>query len=209
MEFVAEIVSALAWPVALLVVVLILRRPIIELLGREGLKRLKAGPVEAEWERQLGRVEDELRQLPRDSDGVSIPSPLARVSSVFTDELVELATSDPIAAISGAYDAIGAAIEAVLELAGVEVATRAEVLELARLAHEHGLLSEKTLRAVEGAVVLRNLAMSRPAGTEARRALEYLPLVDAIVYSLTHDAAVTLSGDDWRGLRDGVDSLLS
>lgn len=39
---------------------------------------------------------------------------------------------------------------------------------------------------------MRNLAVSRPEGTDERRALDYLPLADAIVYALTHDAEKAL-----------------
>jgi hypothetical protein len=186
LEFIADVIGAIAWPVVVLVIVFVLRRSIVTLLGRDGLRRLKAGPVEAEWERQLGRVEGDVARLPRDTvpgRPSSVP-----VVPVFTEELVELATSDPVAAIERAYAGIRGAIGAVLEYNGKEVVPTAGALELARIAHAGGILSDATVRAVEGAVVLRNLAASRISGTEAGRALEFLPIADAIIYSTIHDA---------------------
>lgn len=94
---------------ALLLVVFLLRSSIADLLGRDGLKRLKAGPVEAEWERQLGRIEGEVRGFSRDARG-AIP--------VFTDDLAQMAARDPVAAIAEAYTRIAKALEAVLQQAG-------------------------------------------------------------------------------------------
>jgi hypothetical protein len=57
---------------------------------------------------------------------------------------------------------------------------------LARLANEHGLISDQTLAAIEGMSVLRNLmAHSRGAGEiGVDRAREYLALADAVLYAL-------------------------
>lgn len=56
---------------------------------------------------------------------------------------------------------------------------------LARLAREKGLITAKSLQAIEGITVLRNLAAhgsAREITTE--QAEEYLVLVDAIIYAL-------------------------
>jgi len=49
MAFVASLVHSLAWPAGIVVVVIVLRRPIGVVLGR-GVRRLRAGPVEVEFE---------------------------------------------------------------------------------------------------------------------------------------------------------------
>ncbi|PWU44491.1 hypothetical protein DLJ46_25725 [Micromonospora globispora] len=48
-QFTVALVQALAWPSVALVVLLVYRRRIAQLLG-DNLRRLKAGPIEAEWE---------------------------------------------------------------------------------------------------------------------------------------------------------------
>ena len=56
---------------------------------------------------------------------------------------------------------------------------------LARLAHRHKLLSDETLKAVEGLSVLRNLAAHTVNDTiGAERARDYLALADAVLYAL-------------------------
>jgi Domain of unknown function (DUF4145) len=58
-EFIAAMTRALAWPIVLAIVVFAFRERISELLG-ERLKRLKAGPIEAEWDRELHHVQESL-----------------------------------------------------------------------------------------------------------------------------------------------------
>jgi len=65
-----------------------------------------------------------------------------------------------------------------------EIGTRSAT-GLARMAHQRGLINEETARAVEGLSVLRNLAAS--SATEElspERAIDYLALVDAVLFSL-------------------------
>jgi hypothetical protein len=49
LEFVAELVSALAWPITIVAALVFLRRP-LERWMRERPSRIKAGPVELEWD---------------------------------------------------------------------------------------------------------------------------------------------------------------
>ncbi len=51
LTFITKLVEALAWPVATLALVLLLRKQIVDLLPY--VKKLKAGPVEAEFEREV------------------------------------------------------------------------------------------------------------------------------------------------------------
>jgi hypothetical protein len=49
-QFIVALIQALAWPTVAAVVLLAYRRRISSLLG-DNLRRLKAGPIEAEWEK--------------------------------------------------------------------------------------------------------------------------------------------------------------
>ena len=44
-EFVASIVGSLAWPLAVVILVLVLRGPLTAILGRSPLSSLKVGPT--------------------------------------------------------------------------------------------------------------------------------------------------------------------
>jgi hypothetical protein len=73
MEFVAELMSALAWPITALVALVFLRRPLERWL-RERPSRIKAGPVELQWDSLISKVQADL-------DQPGIPDPTALISS--------------------------------------------------------------------------------------------------------------------------------
>ena len=52
LTFIAKLVEFLAWPTAAVIVVVLLRDELRRLLSL--VKKLKAGPVEAEFEREVG-----------------------------------------------------------------------------------------------------------------------------------------------------------
>ena len=55
LAFIASLVHSLAWPAAIAVAVIVLRRRIGGALGR-GVRRARAGPVEAESGQELAEV---------------------------------------------------------------------------------------------------------------------------------------------------------
>ena len=55
---------------------------------------------------------------------------------------------------------------------------------LARLAQEHGLISDETLAAIEGMSVLRNLVAHVRGDIGVDRARDYIALTDAVLYAL-------------------------
>jgi hypothetical protein len=55
LAFIASLVHSLAWPAAIAVAVIVSRRPIGGALGR-GVRRLRAGPVEVEFDQELAEV---------------------------------------------------------------------------------------------------------------------------------------------------------
>lgn len=54
-----EFISDIAWPVTVLVIALLFRKPITEMLSGP-LSRMKAGPFEWEWRRTFVEVEAEI-----------------------------------------------------------------------------------------------------------------------------------------------------
>jgi hypothetical protein len=61
-------------------------------------------------------------------------------------------------------------------------------VRLAREAREAGVITAESLEAVEGMAVLRNLAAHDGEQVSERRALDYLNLADALLFSLRRGA---------------------
>lgn len=172
LEFIASLVRSLAWPLAATILVVILRKPLASILaGRSG--RLKAGPLEMEWDRLLEATEASIERTPAMK---SLPSE--------SNEIAELA---PVGAVLQAYSEIERALRQRLESVGVkqEEIQRSGGRQLARVAADHGVVSPETLNSIEGMVLLRNLAAhGQEYELSISRAREYLLLADAVIYSI-------------------------
>jgi hypothetical protein len=175
LAFVASLVHSLAWPAAVAVAVIVLRRPIGAALGR-GVRRLRAGPVEVEFDQELAEVRQELRRSPE------LAAEPRRVPDSLGEELAKLAEVSPRAAVLEAYARIEARLA---ELLAETDLPRVSGRVLAPLARNRGLISDETATAVEGLSVLRNLAAHSPADDiGAERARDYLALADAVLYAM-------------------------
>ena len=111
-EFVASLVDSLAWPVGILVVAVLFRRQLSRLLARP-LRSLKAGPLEAVWDRQVAEVEAELPQPE--------PSTSASHGTSGTDRLREIARAAPAAAVLTAFADIEEQLRQILIDQGLDV----------------------------------------------------------------------------------------
>jgi hypothetical protein len=176
LEFISSLVKSLAWPVAFVVVALVFREQLRGLLSTAGLRRVKAGPLEVEWNRQISEAEVELEQT-------GVPSPSF---GVISEELAPVANASPAAAVMEAHARIERALREKLLDAGVEESDlRTGAAGLARLAAERNLISDETLRAVQGLALLRNMAAHGHGGdVTVERAKDYLALADAILYAI-------------------------
>ena len=84
LTFTSNAIDSLAWPVTAILLVIILRKEIGKAVSN--LKRLKAGPVEAEFERQVQELKDEVSDQPGISEDVTPES----TSKPFLYQLAEL-----------------------------------------------------------------------------------------------------------------------
>ena len=177
LAFIASLVHSLAWPAAIAVAVIVLRRPIGIALGR-GVRRLRAGPVEVEFDQELAEVRQELRRSPELAAGPQ------RMPDSLGYELAKLTEVSPRAAVLEAYARIEARLTELLAETGTD-APRTSGLVLARLARDKGLISDVTVSAVDGLAVLRNVtahSATDEIGTE--RARDYVTLADAVLYAM-------------------------
>jgi hypothetical protein len=177
LQFIASLVNSLAWPLVVLVIAVVFRTKITDLLSG-GVKRLKAGPIEVEWDRTLSEARVELDQpgAPLEAQGDRGP---------VSTELAELTRISPRAAVIEGFARVEQALHEKLKDVDNDGKMRLGAAGLARLGAEHNLVNEETVRAIEGLATLRNLAAhGRDGETTPDRAMDYLALVDAVLYVL-------------------------
>jgi hypothetical protein len=185
LAFVASLVHSLAWPAGVLAVVIVLRKPIGAALGR-GVRRLKAGPVEVEFDQVKAEVREELASSPELTEA-QVPAPASQAAvpaSSLREELSTLAELSPASAIGEASKRIEIRLAEMLDDSSDPPQRKLAIRAMARLARERGLISDETLAAIEGMSVLRNLAAHSRDEIGLDRAHEYLTLADAVMYAL-------------------------
>lgn len=189
MEFVASLVALLAWPLAVVVLVVVFR-PVLAQLAAGGVRRWKAGPagVEVEyWDRETSEVKASIgQQVPAGED-------LAPVGGSLSEELAEVITVVPSAAVLEAFSRIEAELRRIIAAAGVvpeEQLSRMSARQLSLLGLEHDLITPESANAIEGLAVMRNLAAHGQANTQLdqTRALEFVHLADAVLFALRSKA---------------------
>lgn len=186
MEFVASLVGSLAWPVAV-VALLIVFRPVLSELASGGVKRWKAGPsgVEVEyWDRETTEVKAAIREQLAEGE-----RPAALTDGSLSEELAAVIAASPSAAVVEAFSRIEIELRRIVVNAAVasddEVA-RMSARRLSLLALDHDLITAESANGIEGLAVMRNLAAHGAANTELdeSRALEFVHLTDAILFAL-------------------------
>lgn len=159
LTFVAKLVEALAWPVASVVLVFLLREQIKQLIPH--IKRFKAGPVEAEFERQIAEL--------------TTSTDLPAVSAATTPErevLLRLVQVEPRAAVMEAWRGIEQAASVVIRDKGIYVPdrdARSPYAVIRALARDEILNSEEV-------ALYHDLRSLR---NQAAHAPEFAPTVDA------------------------------
>ena len=185
--FVASLVQSLAWPAGVVAVVIVLRKPLGAVLG-QGVRRVKAGPVEVEFDRIEAEVREELARSPELAEA-QVPAPVGQApaqTSSLQEELNRLAEIAPGAAVVAAYHRIEDRLVQMLDSYDPRARPFATLnaRHLAKLAHQHGLISDETMAAIEGLSVLRDLAVISRGDIGVDRARDYVALADAVLYAL-------------------------
>jgi hypothetical protein len=180
MQFVIDFVRALVWPAAIVAIVVCLRRPIVDILMQlaSGLRRLRAGQSDAEFDRIAGQMKAELTaSVSAGGPGPGAIPVLLRFATAAEDE--------PASAVAQAFGTVEVALRELLGSSGklVPVGT-GDPTAVARFARDQGLVPESVVRAVDGAAVLRNFAAADPARVTRDHAVKYLSLVDALLFAV-------------------------
>ncbi|WP_298443163.1 hypothetical protein [Ferrimicrobium sp.] len=180
LQFIASLVNSLAWPLAVILIALIFRAQIRSLASRP-MRKLRAGPLEVEFDRIGAEVEAVVGR-----PTLSICEAGKEQGASVIEELSGLAEASPVAAVMDAH----AAIEQEIRNIVLGVDPQADVSKMAmgqliRLALDKGTITPETAKAVEGITVMRNLAAhGRASEVTVERARDYLALADAVLYTL-------------------------
>lgn len=181
LSFIAAMFGSLAWPVVVLILALAFRGPIGRLVERLP-KRVKAGPLEVEWPDVATEARVALATSPEGSRGTG---------RTLTERLRDLAEKDPHAAIVAAYAEVTHALWRHVSRGRGDIAKteqRGGHL-LIDVAQRRGIISEQTARAIQGLLVLRDLAAHGQGEVDREKALDYLTLADAVIFAIEANAS--------------------
>jgi hypothetical protein len=190
LQFIVDLVKAVAWPAALVAVVAFLRRPIVDILMQlaSGLRRLRAGKSDAEFDQIAGQTKAELTAT------VSSGGPGQPAIPVLL-RFARAADEDPASAIAQGFGAVEVALRELLGSSGKLVPVGSGDPEaVARFARDQGLVPESVVRAVDGVVALRNLANVDPTQMARDHAVKFLALVDALLYAISTQRERSIAG---------------
>lgn len=189
-EFIASLISSLAWPTAVLVLAWMFRSSLDRLLSGD-IKRWKAGAAGVEieyWDRTIAEAREELAQ-----DRALTPSEIGAPDEgppEFRDEMIELAAISPRSAVMESFRRVELQLLSMLESAGIEQARPTGARTMAETALQRGLVTEATVEAIRGMTTLRNLAAHGHDDSEIDhvRALEFIDLAEAVLFALEHSS---------------------
>jgi hypothetical protein len=185
LEFVAELVKALAWPLFAIGVVLVLRAPVRDLIPL--LRKLKYGDIEAEFGEQVRAIPEELGlrrsrqwQWPgRTNSDTHLLYKRATIPIGRARELLELAQTNPRSAVLEAWDEVEEALQAAAAHLSQNKAQLSSDDALRRVAKE---IEPKEVALYYELRKLRNLlAHASDQAPTADAALEYVVLCAGLV----------------------------
>ena len=174
LQFIAALVSSLAWPLMLIVIVLVLRPHIPVFL--KSLRRLKLSGFEVELERT--RVDIETAVAAADTS----------VNIREDEPSVQIALGDPTTTVMKAYGRLEVELRQQLEGAGVRGLKNKSANQLASLGVNKGIFTKEIAEGIRRLSVLRNLAAhGRADQLTPSEAAEYAALVDTGILLLQVD----------------------
>jgi hypothetical protein len=181
-SFIASVIGSIAWPATALAVVLLLRRELVALLPF--LRKLKAGPVEAEFEREVKELESEA--------AATSPPPEPKALEGKAQRLFQLAEISPRAAVLEAWQGVEfAARRAVLKHAGSPIPDVSSPLRVLRELTQLQLLSSEDIALFQDLRGLRNQATHSPDFNPSYEAVaSYLQLAGALQARLEKHASI-------------------
>lgn len=170
LTFFAQVIGALAWPVTVGIVVVLLKDQIASLFPF--LKRLKAGPVEAEFEREIQEAKNEAPNLPA-------PEALPALVDSRRQQLMQIAYINPRTAILDAWQGIEFAVKkaAIQQIGGSPMPDISSALKMVRALSKSGVITPDEAALFHDLRGLRNQATHAPDfNPTLESALNYIDL---------------------------------
>ena len=187
LTFIATIVGSLAWPVFLLIVTFMLRRPIAELLP--GIRKLKYKDLEVDFGKELERIEAvmdtiEDETMPKRELPVEVqPEPLPKTRTELLDKLADLA---PNAAILESWRNVERTLDFYFKCRGIERPLSNQTIS-GHLDYDPNF-PPQLVSAYQELRLLRNRAAHDRENLTSEHAKEFSSLADRLTYALVEAA---------------------
>jgi hypothetical protein len=186
-QFLASIVKSLAWPVAVLVLAILLRVPLARLLTT--LTHLKYKDLELDFGRELKQLEKEAKAIditPRQPRSVA---PSKSSPQQLLEEAARLAQDFPQPAVAVGWQAVeDELLSAVMRLAiSPDYPPHNSALKNAEMLREQNAIDERTFELLNRMRMLRNLAVHGARNRvpiTGEEAVEFLALARGVVEKL-------------------------
>jgi hypothetical protein len=206
LEFISTILGDFAWPIVVVVVVLLFRKQLGQFM--KDLRSARLGPDGVELERFDRTLEDANRELEEaikesraDAPGSKelTEPPEVPPARSFLDEIQEIAKISPEAAIMEAAGRIELVLRRALERQGVQVDPRQGSLRmLAKAAVAAGIISSGEGEAIADLAALRNVVAHRTGrDIDESRALAYAEVARQAIIAV--ELGVGSTRQDWDG----------
>jgi hypothetical protein len=182
-RFIADLVSSLAWPAVIVVIVVIFHRQFATMLERLAHLRIGAGGSEPDqdWNQTEAVIRQSLAVAGREA-GRSIAAPPG-AGAASPDRA-------PQALVEDTWQALAGELRGVLRPGGslsADQLAQADFDQLMEAALRAGLLDAATVRSLDGLRHLRNLARTNTKLTH-RQAQEFALMADALSYGLRRES---------------------
>lgn len=180
--FFASVVGSLAWPLVVLLIVLLLRRQLIGLFDGP-LSRLKLGPggVEAEWDRQL--------EAAAANTARALPAPQGPDVEDRLEAIEKLIDRTPVIAVRMCFDVVLDELRRLIVARDVDVPDTGReptVHLLIKAAYHGGAITKPTGEALRALETLVRLTENDPSGTRTTpaNAREFFTIARTTLFAL-------------------------
>ena len=182
LTFFSRLVSSLAWPVSILLILLIMRKPLRDILSL--LHRLRYKDFEVEFNQRVDEVKIEAEQaLPKESGAVP--------SGPDAQHIIRLSKVSPRAAVLEAWRRVElAAIETAQQLGGEKFRNKTLTYQAIRFIEQHTDMDSKLIMLLRHLRGLRNKAAHAPEfALSTNAALEYAKIAELVARHLHKTAS--------------------
>lgn len=188
LSFFASLIDSIAWPGALIVIVLSLRKALEKLLTQ--LTRFRYGDIELDFGREVRKLEDSAKTLGlKPSKKSELMGIEIQDSAQIIGDAARLADEFPMPAIGLAWTAVEHELTMLIERFDISMGKRRHyaVANSIRLLHKRGHLDDNTRELLDHMRHLRNFAVHTPREQihiPPQEAHEYIALSQAMIDKL-------------------------